>query len=75
MRGVAPKDCQEVFTALVEMFVQAPNDLCGEQRAFYLPRINNLFLFMGQTFPWTLSKAFEEAKDPWGEPVMEGKNE
>lgn len=57
----------EILQAAIEVAAQAPYDLCGEQRAFYLPRLEKIKMGLMQWFPSEVGPAFKEAVDTWGD--------
>ena len=59
----------ELLRNLIECKMQAEHDLCGEQREWHLPRLNNVFTLAAQLFPLQLAEAMGQAHNPWGEPL------
>jgi hypothetical protein len=55
--------------ALIECQHQAPHDLCGEQREWYLPRLRQMLMFMIKAFPQDFVEALQVAKTPYGDLV------
>ena len=58
-----------MITALVEVKVQAASDLCGEQRAYHMPRLNRAFELAAELFPMDFVRAMQAARDVHGETV------
>jgi hypothetical protein len=59
----------DAIRAVIECAVQAPYDLYGEQREFYLPRLALAMANLGALCPGPFLSAFETVKDPYGEPI------
>jgi hypothetical protein len=49
---------QKLCRAICEMNSEAPHDLCGEQREFYLPRLRTCLLAVGALFPAEMAQTF-----------------
>jgi len=55
--------------AVIECAVQAPQDLMGDQRSWYLPRLSGAMAKLLSRFPGEAAVAMDRAKDPWGDPL------
>lgn len=54
---------------IIECAVQAPQDLMGDQRSWYLPRLARAMSGLMSRFPGEAAVAMDRAKDPWGDPL------
>ena len=54
---------------LIEVRHQAEYDLCGEQREFHLPRLNESFVLACQLFPVETCEAMTQAEDAYGQKI------
>ncbi len=61
----------EAIQAVIECAAQAPNDLGGEQREFYLPRLTLAMGNLGKLFPRETLNAMGQAQDPYGESLVD----
>jgi hypothetical protein len=59
----------EAIQSVIECAAQAPQDFCGEQREFYLPRLAIAMTGLMARFPGEAAVAMDRAKDPWGDPL------
>lgn len=60
---------EDILRDLIEVQKQAELDLCGEQRAFHLPRLRRAVDGLMKWFPTDYFAAFLQAVDAWGEPI------
>lgn len=60
-------DLNIIAKELIECALQAPNDLMGEQREWYCPRLTNIMTKFGLIFPGAFVSGLQLAKDPYGE--------
>lgn len=64
------RELVDAIKALIEMNHQMPFDLCGEQRAFHLPRIQKAWPHFAKLFPKQFVAAMEKAVDAYGDKLM-----
>lgn len=69
--GVKHMDSETIaaFRAALELNHQLPNDLCGDQREFALPRVRELAKFFMTRFPHHMFAAMAEAVDGYGDKI------
>jgi len=56
-------DMNNICRMSMEMLERAGSDLVGEQRAFYLPRLREIFVLLTKLFPENMCVAVGEAVD------------
>ena len=64
-------ELEEFLRNLIECKAQAPHDFGGEQREWYVPRLNTCFAMACKLFPDAVVNAMQEAKDPYGDLLVE----
>lgn len=60
----------QMLTALFESAFQAPNDFCGEQREWHVPRLQQAARLAMQLYGIAAFEAMERAKTPYGDPLL-----
>lgn len=67
------EEMTEAIRLLTEAKAQAAADLCGDHRAFLLPRLDRAWLLIVRSFPACAAHpdGMRAARDAWGDPVME----
>lgn len=56
---------EDALVSLFESWMQAPDDFCGEQREWHLPRLTKAATDLIQLFPQEAARALERAKSPY----------
>ncbi len=65
-----PHEWIEPMRDLIESAMQSKHDFCGDQAAWHCPRLARAMVFFMAVNPGAALTAMEQAKTPYGDPLV-----